>query len=433
MNFSLGFILLTEKAQSKAGITGVLQSSSTNPFTLSTQIQYFVENEKRAIQSTLKYFYRISVRYVDKIKILGFAYASIYTTLMGNLTANPHKYLNDMDSYSLKIRFKRLGFVMDTENITIRYYDITIPNNFAKLKFVSCGSKGLEPFPFQQFVSVFEDEVWICIAVAGTILVLTISIITGKNVVVGLYNNLFGILKVILEQGHSFDTNPSNQVRLRLTWCGALLAGIVISNAFKSENMFKIVMPRNQISYKIVDELLKDDFQLYTRLWYFWYQLVFADSTEEIIKKDWIRVHYNGSWMAIGESETSQILHKRFNEHATVAKLCNNTRLHPKALEVFVEPVKLLEPLVKVGLINTQNSMIFDQGMAMVNRFWKNQNELIWSDLNACNRSAWILPEYLGHLISRKLQTLVQLRIINLVLSFGLRDWCLRPYSVDFQ
>lgn len=31
--------------------------------------------------------------------------------------------------------------------------------------------------------------------------------------------------------------------------CGILLVGLVISNAFKSENMYKIVLPRQHISY----------------------------------------------------------------------------------------------------------------------------------------------------------------------------------------
>lgn len=51
-----------------------------------------------------------------------------------------------------------------------------------------------------------------------------------------------------------------------------LLSGLVIRNAFQSENVFKVVMPRLQISYFNVDELMEDNITLYSRIEKFQYR-----------------------------------------------------------------------------------------------------------------------------------------------------------------
>lgn len=70
----------------------------------------------------------------------------------------------------------------------------------------------------------------------------------------------------MLEQGNTFPDNFDTVERLRFLMTGALLAGIVISNAFKSENVYNIVMPRNQISYYNAEELIEDNIRVYNWL-----------------------------------------------------------------------------------------------------------------------------------------------------------------------
>ncbi len=162
--------------------------------------------------------------------------------------------------------------------------------------------------------------------------------------------------------------------------CGILLAGLVLSNAFKSENMYKIVIPRHHLSYDNVDELLQDDFQLYSRIWYFYHRLILSESSEESVTTHSIFVKLANTWAAKGESEAVDVLFGYPTTTMLAEKIFNNSQLHPGVLEVLVEPIKLLAPLVKIGMIGYHNYKIFERGTAMITRFWKIQNEFIVDD-----------------------------------------------------
>ncbi len=391
-----------QKARISVMAPGELQEDLYKQFSLSSQIKYFLENENIATRFPVQNFHQMSLKYLDKMQLLGFAYASLYPNLMGNITELSSTYMDK----NLVHYVKRLGVIEYSEDIDYSDYHLRISNDFAKMKFVSCGSKGLEPFPFLEFVSVFDNNVWITLLAAIYTFTYAIKIITGKFWNNGGYTGLMGILKILLEQSNPFPNSLLHLFRYRCTLCGTFLAGLVISNAFKSENMYQIVMPRYELSYYNVDELLEDRFQLYTRIWYFWYELLFYQGSYDESSEHFIYVGFDGSWMAAAESEVYTKLFGEANQNSSASQVYNNAKLHPRALEVFTEPIQLLALLVKIGLINKNNSNVFKKGKAMMNRFWNDQNELILNDLITCNKSAWVIPDYIGQTVSRKLRKL---------------------------
>lgn len=86
--------------------------------------------------------------------MLGFAYASIFIAFMGNVTQKHGKFY-EHDPHWSEMYTERIAEVADTED---KYSEaaLTVTNRFGRLHFVSCGSRGLEPFPFIKFISVYK-------------------------------------------------------------------------------------------------------------------------------------------------------------------------------------------------------------------------------------------------------------------------------------
>ncbi len=82
-----------------------------------------------------------------------------------------------------------------------------VNNLFGGLHFVSCGSRGIEPFPVLQFVSVFEWKVWAFILVFITLQSVVIVVLRDGLKYTELFCRVLSIYKALLEQGDPFPNN----------------------------------------------------------------------------------------------------------------------------------------------------------------------------------------------------------------------------------
>src|SRR5258705_79220 len=78
-----------------------------------------------------------------------------------------------------------------------------------------------------------------------------------------------GVVNILLEHEKSFNSNFDKGTQARFILTGKYLAGLVLSNAFKSENVYKIILPRLQISYFNIKELNEDNITIYSRIFSF--------------------------------------------------------------------------------------------------------------------------------------------------------------------
>ncbi len=88
---------------------------------------------------------------------------------------------------------------------------------------------------------------------------------------------------------------------------GTLSSGLVLSNAFKNENVYKIVLPRGQISYYNIDELIEDNVTVYSRIQSFNYrQIIFVRCryfSSTYIRKFSFQICKDNSWWLYGDAE----------------------------------------------------------------------------------------------------------------------------------
>lgn len=126
------------------------------------------------------------------------------------------------------------------------------------LKFIGCGSQGVSSLAYQELTNVFDKWVWLCIA--GTIF-----LTSGFSEAQSCKNNLLSTFKMLVEQGNPFTSATLNKKSLRSAFGFLLLMGIVLSNGYKNTNVYKMIQHRTPKLYKYFDELLRDNFNIYSR------------------------------------------------------------------------------------------------------------------------------------------------------------------------
>ncbi len=251
------------------------------------------------------------------------------------------------------------------------------------------------------------------------------NLLTGSMCSPNVLNKVTCLIKILLEQGNPFPDRFAKSKSFRFLICGTLLAGLVLSNAFKSNNMYNIVLPKQSLKFNTIDELLEHGYTVYTKLtrisyvtpsmenvllpikevkydtsYSRLYKLTIYNTNNELVflAHTEISSYTNLIFFALGESHIMQsLIEKEISSHSYL----NNISVpHLGLQDIIVEPLKILGPLFKVGLIQ-----IFDYILSARNAadFWKKQEKFIADDLKKCNKSAWILPDYRAQQLTRML------------------------------
>lgn len=146
---SFDYIAYLENHQKFVAFVGTLTGYQYN--LLSGKIAHFFNKESEAIKQPLRNLRKLNLQFSEKLNMLGFAYASIFSNFMGNISSDePKEFFNSEHEIFLVNHMGRFGLVIEVE---VPSYGLTLSvnNAFERLHFVSCGSRGIEPFPFVQF------------------------------------------------------------------------------------------------------------------------------------------------------------------------------------------------------------------------------------------------------------------------------------------
>ncbi len=230
-------------------------------YSLCLRIDYFQNTKYETIIAPLKNLHKIKSKYSNNIQILAFAFASVFAHLLGNHT-NDDKY-NFLYWGHLRTRsIELVESIFDDKNVALHFQ-----NKFGSLRFVSCGSRGFEDLQIERFVSVFEKKIWNFMLAVAIALTIVMNILRG-SMCLGLYSldKVICLIMVVLEQGNPFPERFIRSSSFRFLICGTLLGGLVLSNAFKSTNVYNIVLPRIPLEFGVIDELLVHGYSVYSKL-----------------------------------------------------------------------------------------------------------------------------------------------------------------------
>ncbi|CAL8131319.1 unnamed protein product [Orchesella dallaii] len=155
------------------------------------------------------------------------------------------------------------------------YTDISIRHK--NLKFIACSIPEENGLFFQELYSVFEYEIWIRLALSVFILAVLTSIIIqyldkGSQNFRGLLQVLHVTLSVfdysttLLEQGGIISEPVRRKSYLKILIGSYILVCIVLSNAYKNENITRLTAPRSRTEFKNFSKLVQHKFQIFSRV-----------------------------------------------------------------------------------------------------------------------------------------------------------------------
>lgn len=145
------------------------------------------------------------------------------------------------------------------------YQILSLPENVTNLRFISCGgSRGKQSILFSELVNVYDRYVWACSILSS--LVLTVIIHRTYSRELPFYANFLNTICLMIEQNDKLFDCALNKANIRFTVGSFLLASLVLSYAYRSENVYNITKLRKLIPYERFQELLDNKFTIYSRL-----------------------------------------------------------------------------------------------------------------------------------------------------------------------
>ncbi len=230
---------------------------------------------------------------------------------------------------------------------------------------------------------------------------------------------------MLVEQRDPFPESLTKSSKFRYIIAGTLLAGVVLSNAYKSTNVYNIVRPKYIVPYDRVDEILRDNLITYGRiigLVYFFHH--FGDS------EDWIerftKLHlasqrsspiflqaetgeYAGvlAYLEAGKYDKTEAFYRMRDQininsaYNETMKVMKSDRSHSKFVQLVVNAFSVLDALSGIGLIVPRKILNEMHENKWISAFQRNvydgQTKLIFDELKRCSEpSVWLLPDYLA-------------------------------------
>lgn len=293
-------------------------------------------------------------------------------------------------------------------------YPVDLPNLIDHLKFVSCGKRGYNDLEYEQLLNVFDVPIWMLIMVSLIGATSSISgMVAGLNMQV-FTSTFFTCLKVLLEQGTAFTRSYVKNSYIRVIVGCYLLISVVISNAYKNTNIYHMINDREPLKYDKLDELVDDNFSIYTRTAYMYSRFRNVPLNESWSKHTFYGPHYmyTGGFhvleFAMLYSEMfglTRIIRDRMNYHnstiersgkITWNEIQSHTSLHPLLPSV-------IENTINYFTEKYADKNFTDEGIQnkLKSKFPKlvlqDEETLLINALHHCNRTAVILPEQTCH------------------------------------
>ncbi|CAL8121402.1 unnamed protein product [Orchesella dallaii] len=362
---------------------------------------------------------------ISPMEKLAKAYAHIWLSIMKNST-----FKRDIGGGLLTVCYPSRGEIMVEHsfdsimtlreemflNSGSRGRAMEVQLDLSALKFVSCGRRTLQSMAFRELIDVYDPAVWVFVGLSMMILMIALEQLsrsTGWMSLFNIWKHWLPIFKSIIEQGDPFPNRYLKTSPIRLVVSLFMLAMIVLTNAYKNNNVYNMIAPRNAVPYKYLHELVQDNFTIYGR------SSVVRFHWHNSKKPNWSIVNISQHYICVGRynsevhSEVSISLQnllrkekalstKTYNDSILLMKLVkNSTDLHPSLFSV-------LKPrFAEIDAINPFPFWSSDEIIGpFIERFSKEEDVILTQFIEECDRTALVLPQHLCMKHAHRLQRL---------------------------
>lgn len=142
---------------------------------------------------------------------------------------------------------------------------ILFENTAFALRFVVCGSRKQSALPFDQLHNVFLLNVWVTIGICFICTAAVLVKVNGSHGGISVFGHVFAIYKALVEQNNPFRLENKGYDHAKLILLGIFGACILLSNAYRSKNVFQMVLPRQRLAYQKVSQLNEENYTFFTQ------------------------------------------------------------------------------------------------------------------------------------------------------------------------
>lgn len=199
-----------------------------------------------------------------RVFMMDTAHAHIVQLLMGNFSYYPC-FTQEEESPSYVA--SNIYIYPYDENGNLSILPLLILNNsLLNFRFIVSTDRGSQQHEFYQLTNAFEFQAWLLILV--TLFAATVGLSQLQNMFKyhKFADSVVQMYSMIVEQGTPFPTRITTSWRNRFLLVCVLLAGIVLSNAYKNVNVYKMTQARSPLKYQLLEELMNDSFILCSRI-----------------------------------------------------------------------------------------------------------------------------------------------------------------------
>lgn len=158
--------------------------------------------------------------------------------------------------------FARNQFGNSLSTNTILYFN----NTSSSLRFITCRSRGSSELSFEELVNIFDRYVWATSAILLSLTSIIISKLVYLEKSISVVKPLLSVVKCLLDQGDPFSFPRKFQTKVKVILVGVYLVAMLLSNAYKNNNVYNMVLGRKRIVYSTLEELENDNFTVYSRI-----------------------------------------------------------------------------------------------------------------------------------------------------------------------
>lgn len=196
------------------------------------------------------------------------------------------------------------------------------------------------------------------------IFVVVSNILSERKCPLTSFNNLIPFAKLILEQGDPFPPKLVKSNSFRLVIYGTLFEALILCNGFKSTNVYNVVLPKSQIQFSTIDQLLEHRYRIYSKVGFFGYHknnltrvlqpatmksdvghVIEAVSSHRIVAYSFTEIYLYNKQAYFYRKQLKR------TEMKSISFYFNKSQSHLGITKILVEPLEILRPLLNVGLI----------------------------------------------------------------------------------
>lgn len=349
---------------------------------------------------------------------LGEAYSHIWMSIMENYTVTD--YWRGRSCTNGKVaqfvyfpggKFNKLQVSWYSE-ITMHNYTLQFPANVShlgnRLRFVTCGQRGISSVAFSEFLRSYNATAWLIIVGFMIFIVAALFRLTKG---ISCWRYAYGVVTLLLEQGDPFPDKVVNCINLRPLTGLFFIMAVILSNAYKNDNIYNMIVLRKPIFYEKFSEILADNFLIYQRVKEISLYRAFTGGIKSrIIHID----NFNTSSQMYGYSELGSYNDELVEKNITLGLellVRNHTLLHPAIPKLLLSLVETLELLYRSKIWNASIRGMSSLGNKVAAEKMK---QVLFRDLSECQKVALILPEMMCHEFALQLKKLHESAVVSI-------------------